>query len=123
MNSKPFLLAATLVGGLLSSATAAVVVSPATLDANESLAPAPVKIVSPTAVPRRYEAETIRVGLTVDAHGHARNVQLLSPRDPALEKRLLPALAKWEFAPAKKNGQAVPMDVVLPLQLVDEATR
>jgi TonB family protein len=122
MNSKNILLAATLLGGLLSSASAAVAVAPLGLDGSGFVAPSPVKIVNPTGILRRYQAETIRVSLTVDAEGHARSVRLLSSGDAHLEKRLLPVIAKWEFAPAKKNGQPVSADIVLPIQLVDETS-
>jgi hypothetical protein len=119
MNFNKLLLAATVAGGLLSAASAAVVVTPLVTDSTSFTAPAPVKVVAPTEIPRRYQNETIRVSLTVDEAGRARNLDLLNGRDPSLVKRLLPAVAQWQFKPATKDGQAIAADVILPLQLVD----
>lgn len=124
MNSKNILLAAALAGGLLSSAaSAAVVVDSAALAGNIAYsAPAPVKVVSPTGIARRYEGRTIRVSLTVDETGQPRNISLLSRHDPHLERQLVPVVAQWQFTPARKDGRAVAANVVLPIQLVDTPT-
>ncbi|HWA26819.1 MAG TPA: TonB family protein [Lacunisphaera sp.] len=123
MNSTKFLLAATVAGGLLSSAviaSAAVVVDPSVMAETASYtAPAPAKIVSPTGIARRYQGQTIRVSLTIDEAGQPHNINLLSDQDPHLMRQLVPAVAKWQFTPAKRNGHAVRADVVLPIQLVD----
>lgn len=121
MNSKNILLAA-LVGGLLSASalSAAVVIDPVAMTGGASYsAPTPVKIVSPTGIARRFQAETIRLTLTIDETGQPHNINLLSARDPNLIRNLLPAVAQWKFTPAMKNGQPVSADVVLPIQLVD----
>jgi TonB family protein len=125
MNSKNILLAATLVGGLLSSAVAAaavVVDSPALAEHAAYSAPSPVKVVSPTGIARRYEGRTIRMSLTIDETGQPHNISLLSRQDQHLERQLVPVVAKWQFTPAKKNGRAVSANVVLPIQLVDTPT-
>lgn len=123
MNSKNILFAATLAGGLLSSAvvaSASVVVDSAVMAESAAYsAPAPMKVVSPTGISRRYKGETIRLSLTIDADGQPHNISLLSGRDPNLVRQLLPAVAQWQFAPAMKNGKAVPAAVVLPIELVD----
>jgi TonB family protein len=126
MNSKikTILLAATVTAGLLSSAvvsSAAVVLSDLTVNSAEFTAPAPVKIVHPVGISRRHEGETVRVSLTIDDTGRAHNVHLVGGRDPDLVKYLLPAVAQWQFSPAKKNGRAVTTDVVLPIELVDNS--
>jgi len=123
MNSKNILFAATLAGGLLTSAavaSAAVVVDPAALaDGAAYSAPSPTRVVSPTGIARRYQGQTIRMSLTIDEAGRPHNISVLSEQDPHLLRQLVPAVAKWQFAPAKRNGQAVKADVVLPIQLVD----
>lgn len=122
MNSKTLLLAATLAGGLLSSAvvsSAAVVLSDLTISSAEFTAPVPVKVVNPTGISTSHRGEIVRVGLTIDEAGLPHNVHLLAGRDPGLVKYLLPAVAQWKFTPALKNGRAVATDVVLPIQLVD----
>lgn len=119
MNLTKSFLAATLAGGLLAAASAAVIVTPLVTDSTTFTAPAPMKVVAPVAIPRRYQNETIRVSMTIDASGRAHNLDLLNGRDPSLVKRLLPAVAQWQFRPAMKDGRAVAANVVLPLQLVD----
>lgn len=124
MNSKNILLVAALVGGLLSAsvASAVVVIDPVTMTGSaEYSAPAPLKIVNPTGIARRFQGETIRLSLTVDAAGQPHNISLLSGNDPHLVRHLLPVVAQWQFAPAKKNGQAVSADIVLPIQLVENS--
>lgn len=125
MNFKNILLAATVLGGLLSvtSASAAVIIDSAvTTDVASYSAPTPLKIVAPSGIARRYQGETIRLSLTVNEAGQPKNIQLLADRDPNLVRHLLPAIAKWEFTPAMKNGQPVSADIVLPIELVDSPT-
>lgn len=124
MNSKRILLAATLAGGLLSVSvlSASVVINPVGLTGTaEYSAPSPMKIVNPTGILRRYQGETIRLSLTIDATGQPHNINLLSKRDPHLVKHLLPVVAQWKFTPAMKNGRPVSADIVLPIQLVDSS--
>lgn len=123
MNSKTILLAATLVGGLLSSAvvsSAAVVLSDLSINAAEFSGPTPLKIVHPTGIAPSHRREIVRLTLTIDEAGVPHNVHFLSGRDPNLVQHLLPAVAQWRFTPAMKNGRAVAMTVVLPLELADD---
>ena len=123
MNHKNILRAAILAAGLLSAsfASAALAVDSAvTTDAASYSAPTPLTIVAPSGIPRRFQNETIRLSLTIDESGRPRNIELLSARDAALVRHLLPAVAQWKFSPAMKNGRAVATDVVLPIELVDE---
>jgi TonB family protein len=120
MNSKTQFLAAVLLGGLSASAlSAAVVTNPVTTEVATYSAPAPMKVVNPTGISRRYQGETIRLSLTVDETGQPHNINLLAGRDPHLVRHLLPVVAKWQFAPAKQNGRPVSAHIVLPIQLVD----
>lgn len=125
MNSKKFLLAATFAGGLLSVSvlSATVIINPVGMNESSSYsAPAPLKIVNPTGILRRYQGETIRLSLTIDEAGLPHNIRLLSERDPHLVKYLLPAVAQWKFTPAMRNGRPVSANVVLPIALVDDTT-
>lgn len=124
MNFKNILFAAALTGGLLSATalSASVVVDPVvTSDVASYTAPTPLKIVAPSGIARRFQGETIRLSLTIDESGQPRNINLLSARDPNLVRNLLPAIARWKFAPAMKNGRPVSTDVVLPIELVDKS--
>lgn len=120
MNLKELILTAAVTGGLFCASvlSAGVVITPLVTE-SDFVAPTPVKIVAPRDIPRHYQNETIRVSLTVDAQGRARNVDLIDGRDPRLVQRLLPAVARWQFSPATKNGQPVSAEIVLPLRLVD----
>ncbi|HEX2861524.1 MAG TPA: energy transducer TonB [Lacunisphaera sp.] len=124
MNLKSILLAAAVSGGLCSTvlASASETADPTPAPAVESFsAPTPLKIVTPTRIPRRFVDTVVRVSLTIDETGCPRNVDLLSGRDPALIRHLLPAVARWKFSPAMKNGHPVSADVILPLELVDKS--
>ncbi|AOS44702.1 Gram-negative bacterial tonB protein [Lacunisphaera limnophila] len=119
---KKILLAATVTAGLLAPAAvshAGVIVSEIATDSTAFSAPAPTKVVSPTDVPRRYQNAIIRLSLTVDAQGRPHNIAVLSDRDQKLTQCLRSAVSQWEFTPAIKDGRAVAVDVVLPLQVVD----
>lgn len=123
MNHKNTLRAAIVAAGLLSASFASAALaddSVVTASAASYTAPMPVKIVAPSGIPRRFRNETIRLSLTIDESGRPRNIELLSGRDAALVRHLLPAVAQWKFSPAIKNGRAVATEVVLPIELVDE---
>ncbi|HEY8996152.1 MAG TPA: energy transducer TonB [Lacunisphaera sp.] len=122
MNFKNILSATVLTGGLLSAtvASASITAEPTLSAGNSYTAPVPLKIVAPSGIARRFQGETVRLSLTIDATGHPKNISLLSGRDTNLERNLLPAVAQWQFAPATKNGRPVLVDVVLPLELVEK---
>ncbi len=119
MNLKELILTTTVAGGLFSASvlSAGVVISPLATE-SAYVAPAPVKVVAPANIPRQYQNETIRVRLTIDEQGRPHSVGLLDGRDPGLVQHLLPAVSRWKFRPATRNGQPVSSEVVLPLQLV-----
>lgn len=122
MNSKKILLAATLIGGLLSVSTlsGAAVLETAMMNGGEEFSvPAPLSVVPPAGIPRRYQNETIRLGLTIDEQGRPQHIQMLSGNDPYLARRLLPAVARWKFSPARRNGLPVSAEIVLPVLLVE----
>lgn len=84
--------------------------------------PRPVNISGPENISRVHDGATVRVALTVDTDGRARDISVLQPQDAALEKRIRAAAAGWEFTPARKAGETVPVRVVLPLRLVGRET-
>lgn len=113
MNSR-LLLATALVGGLLSSASAATRVAPA-----DYTAPVPTTVVAPTELPRSHLGAIVTLRLNVDATGQPSNIQVLAQRDPALKRRLVEAVAQWQFSPARRNGVAVGTTIELPLKLLE----
>lgn len=114
MNSRQLLLAAALIGGLFSSASAATRVAPA-----DYAAPTPTTVVAPTDLPRSHIGAVVTLRLTVDAAGQPGNIRVLSDRDPALAKRLVAAVSQWRFSPARHNGVAVGATIELPLELLE----
>lgn len=118
MKTKSLVIAATLLGGLLSSASAFTLVAPAaTATPVKFEAPAPTSIVSPTGLPPSFKGQTVEVSLTVSATGEVSHVRLVRATDRYLLKSLVSALSQWKFTPARKNGVPVSSKVVLPLQL------
>lgn len=120
MNSKILLLSATLLGGVLSTASAT------TADAHATVAqglkfdvPTVAHVVSPTNLSSRYRGTDVTLSFTLDVNGHPHDIRVLSHRDRNLEQNLVPAVAKWQFTPAKENGVPVSTKVILPIKLVE----
>ena len=78
-------------------------------------------IVAPTNIPDRYRNATVAVSLELDAEGRVLQAGLHRGQDRSLERHLLPAVAQWQFKPAIRDGRAVPVRVVLPVELVESA--
>lgn len=122
MNLKRLLLSAALLGGVLSTSALATTADAHAVVTNSVRfeAPAIAKLVSPVGLSRRHEGTTVRLAFTIDAAGQPHDIRVVSPsNDPALTRQLVPAVAQWQFTPAKKNGVAVATKVVVPVQLVD----
>ena len=116
MKNNSLVLAAALVSSFVaSSAFALTATAP---DKVVFEAPVPSKV-SAVEIPLRHEGETVTLSMTVDANGKPRNVRVLSESDQAQYKRLLAAVSKWEFTPARKNGKAVSTRVELPLEVIE----
>lgn len=115
MNSRQLLLASALVVGLLSSASAVTRVAP-----SDYAAPAPATVVAPTELPRSHIGAIVTLRLNVDAAGQPSNIQVLTDRDPLLTRRLVEAVSRWQFSPARQNGVAVGATIELPLELQED---
>ncbi len=122
MNLKRLILSAALLGGVLSTSALATTVGAhanITADAVRFEAPVVSKMVAPTGLSRRLEGATVMLSMTVDASGQPSNIKVTSNENRALTGRLVSAVSKWQFTPAKKNGVAVPSKVVLPVEVVE----
>jgi TonB family protein len=97
--------------GVLSSASAL------TTTAVSFEAPVPVKTIQPIEVPASHHGSTVNLSMTIDAAGKPSNVRVANVRDQAAYKRIIATVSQWEFAPARKNGVAVPAKVELPLEV------
>jgi outer membrane biosynthesis protein TonB len=49
--------------------------------------------------------------------GKPSNIRVANVSDQAAYKRIIDTVAKWEFSPARKNGQPVTTRVELPLEV------
>lgn len=77
--------------------------------------PSITKWVAPDTLPAGYEDATVMVAFTLKTTGEPVDIRVVSPRDSALEKCLLPAVAQCRFSPVIKNGVAVDTKVMLPM--------
>jgi TonB family protein len=115
---------------LLSAATAAVAVTPAT-DAHTATQVRPIstgytapqivrtaKIEVPSAVSAQTpkNAEVV-LKLTVDKNGMAQNVQVVKSASPFLDEPVLEAVQQFRWQPATLDNQAVPFDVTLNIEV------
>lgn len=119
MKTKNLLLAAALAGGVLSSSAFAYEKS-AAHEVAQLAAPVVTKVVNPAGIARRFEGATVRVTLTVDENGKPSDIRLVTNNDRNLKDTLIPAVAQWEFAPARLNGKAISSRVELPIQLLSD---
>lgn len=117
MKTK-LILAAALVGGVLSTSAFGYAKESAATEVAQLAAPVVAKIVHPTGLSRRNDGATVRVALSLDEHGKPSDIRVLSNNDRNLRESLVPAVAQWEFIPARVNGKAVPSRVELPIKLV-----
>jgi TonB family protein len=116
MKTKSLVLVAALVGSFFSASAFAITLTPQ--PAVKFEAPAPSKV-TPVQIPMRHEGDIVTLSMTVGANGKPRNVRVLNQSDQSEYKHLLAAVAKWEFAPARKDGKAVSSRIELPLEVID----
>ena len=121
MKTKHIVLAAALLGGLLSTSAFAV-----TTDAHAKAvaamkfeAPVPAEVVQPTGLSPSLVGETVQISLTIDAAGKPHDVKAMSSHDQALLRNVVAAVSQWKFTPARMNGVPVATKAVLPLRLVE----
>jgi TonB family protein len=67
-----------------------------------------------TAAEERIQGK-VRLACRIDQEGHVSNIELLQRLDPRLDQTAADALARWEFYPATRSGQPVPVDVVVEI--------
>ena len=58
----------------------------------------------------------VMVGFTVDTKGAVQDAEVVKSTHEILNEPALAALKKWRFKPAQKDGQSVPMHVVIPIK-------
>lgn len=75
-----------------------------------------VQPVYPSSVQAGRIQGTVIVRLMIQANGRVGNVEEISSPDPRLTKAVREAVAQFRFAPAKINGQPVPMQVTMEFE-------
>ena len=121
MNSKKLLaLSAIVFGGVVSSAFATTASSHANVAKAVAFeAPVVEKVVSPTGLSSTLKGSTVTLSMTIDDKGQPSDIRV-SGNDRKLTRSMVAAVSQWQFAPAKKNGVAVPSRIVLPVELTEE---
>jgi len=79
--------------------------------------PVPVTVVMP-AVDAEHEGQTVVLEFTVTATGTPEGITVRGAHPPGLVKPLVAAVARWRFAPLRRDGVAVPARVALPMTIV-----
>jgi len=96
--------------------------------AAEVRAPVPLRKVDPkcggAAAAERVEG-TVRLSAVIRKTGHVDTVKLVRHLDDRLDATAMEALAKWEFEPARRSGNAVDVDAVfeIPFHLAPKPLR
>ncbi len=91
-------------------------------------APVPLHKVDPkyiaTAVEDRVQG-SVRLFCVLDASGHVTHAEVVRGLDDRLDLSALEAFRKWEFTPATRNGEAVPVDLLveIPFRLAPRAQK
>jgi len=111
MKIKSIIATAALLGVMSATASAL------TTTAVSFEAPVPVKTIQPIELPASHRSSAINLSMTIDAAGKPHNIRVADVRDQAAYKRIIATVSQWEFAPARKNGVAVPAKVELPLEV------
>jgi protein TonB len=122
MKSRHIVFATAILGGLLLSSNAFAATPAAHSQATAALKieyPAPAKVVSPTMLPPSHAGATVMLSMTIDAAGRPHDIKIVSRGDNLLAKSLIPAVSRWEFTPARKNGTPVATKVLLPIELAE----
>jgi hypothetical protein len=117
MKTPRFVASAALLGSLLSYPVQAAIAPIELHPLPRTEIPVPTKIVNPLGVPAQYEDAIIKLSFTVDTAGVPRDIRVQDVADPALTDSLVSALVQWRFNPGRRDGVAVSMNVVLPLEL------
>lgn len=81
-------------------------------------APVPLRKVDPKYVPAAADEKVegkVRLAAVIRRDGRVERVELLQHLDNRLDQSSQEALAKWEFAPALRNGVAIDVDAVFEI--------
>jgi protein TonB len=81
--------------------------------------PMPTKTVAPV-YPAALKADGITgmvtMSITVDEQGNVKDAAVKKSSRPEFEQPAIDAVSRWKFAPAKKEGKPVAVQVVVPVK-------
>ncbi len=81
--------------------------------------PVPVSVVSPT-VGKQHVGSVVEVIFTVDKDGRPRGIRSLTDASHELVSRVVYAVSRWKFEPARDlGGNPKAVEVLLPVHIVD----
>ncbi len=85
--------------------------------------PVPVTVVKPI-VGLEHVGSIVELIFTVDKHGWPRGIRSLSNASDALVSRIVYAVSRWKFEPARdRDGNPRAVQVRLPVEIVDPAPK
>jgi protein TonB len=79
--------------------------------------PVPISVVAPE-VEARAAGESVTANFVVDQTGRPSAITASGADDPSLRAAVVDAVGRWRFRPARVNGAAVAMAVVVPFHFV-----
>ena len=82
-------------------------------------APTPLRTqapVYPEALRRDGVSGLVSISVTIDENGNVASTTVTKSSNPAFDQAALDAVARWKFKPAKKAGQPIAANVVLPVR-------
>jgi TonB family protein len=90
----------------------------ASTDEREVLPPEPLRKVDPiydnSAVEDRVEGK-VQLSAIIHTDGYVYGINVVKGLDPRLDKSATEALRKWEFTPARLDGNPVDVDIVIEI--------
>ena len=118
MNKIIKSLAAAFVGSALITSSALAFPNPdgAQPDHESWQPPQPTEIVSPLFA-SAHDGSTVKVKVTIDEVGNPSDVKVLAPHDPQLKRQVVKAVEQWKFSPAMRDGKAVKVRAIMPIEL------
>jgi len=81
--------------------------------------PIPLKMVPPvhpTDLKREGIGGMVSIMILVDENGSVQNPTVQKSSNPGFERPALEAVSRWKFKPARKDGLAVAVNVVVPVK-------
>lgn len=85
--------------------------------------PVPVRTVAPdypAAMKNQGVSGLVMVKCTVDDQGNVAETAVVKSSNEAFDKNAIDAVKKWKFKPARQDGNAISVQVTIPIKFVAE---